>query len=447
MPRSVLVLAAVLLLGGCDRPFVEPTAPTLEVIEPQDLGRVRTESQLPLAVRASSFRAVERVEVNGEAATFLARENVFLDTLQLATGLNAIRVEAFDVDGTVGTDTFYAVYLPYAFSEIRAHLPERLGGHAATTLADGSLLITGGAGGAGAPARDGAFRFDPATFAFEPEPGRLRAARVGHTASLLPDGRVLIVGGSGRVAPSAASDFVPTVELFDPEAGTFTEIPLVDEAGDPAPPIRRTGHSAVVLGGTGDRPFIYLYGGLVPHPDGEAVVPTEFMRTLRFEADPARLVAVGPRDRFRFVRIAGHTQTPLADVGADGFGHYLVAGTSLPDGSGLHAPFVFTIGPNHVDTAAADSAAQARTEHAAAPLGDLVLVAGGREPGTASVLRDGEVFARDAARFFRFSDDLRPVVARWGHTATNLGDGRILLVGGFSTSGDALDRSELFRPR
>ena len=255
---------------------------------------------------------------------------------------------------------------------------------------------------------------------------------------------MLILGGSTRMTPDAVADLVTAAEVFDPADGSFTEIPVVDEDGAPSSPIQRTHHTAAIL--QGGRPFVYLYGGLGPRFDGEALVPIEFMRTLRFEAGPDRLVAVGPRERFRFVPIAGHTQTPLSDVGADGFGRYLVAGTSLPDGSSLTAPLVFTFAPNLVDTATAGSA-RARTGHAAARFDELVLVTGGRDPETSEVLRDGEIFAGEAARFFRFGDDPRPGGARWGHTATNLGEGRILLVGGFSPSGHALDYSELFLPR
>lgn len=445
MPRLPFLVLLTLLVG-CDRPFVEPTAPTLEVLEPTDLGTVRTEQRLPLAFRASSsFRAVDRVEVNGEPATYRSQEDAYLDTLRLEVGLNTIHVAAFDAEGTVGEDTLFAMYLPYQFASIADHLPAPRGGHAATTLADGTVLITGGAASSTAAAQDGALRFARSTFAFTEEPEPLRAARVGHTASLLPDGRVLLLGGSTRVTPVAIADLVTMAEVFDPADGSFTEVPVVDEAGTPALPIQRTGHTATVLEGEGGTPFVYLYGGLGPRYDSETLAPTEFMRTLRFETD--RLVAVGPRERFRFVPIFGHTQTPLTDVGTDGFGHYLVAGASLPGGDGPAAPFVFTFGPNLVDTAATADAAQARTDHAAARFGGLVLVTGGRGPDTLEALRDGEVFAHEARRFFRFGDDPRPNVPRWGHTATNLGDGRILLVGGFSASGDALDRSELFLPR
>src|SRR4051812_5089257 len=53
--------------------------------------------------------------------------------------------------------------------------------------------------------------------------------RLGHTATLLPDGRVLVVGGLG-IAPTST-----TAELYDPAAGTWTAI-----EGIPNPPLFHT---------------------------------------------------------------------------------------------------------------------------------------------------------------------------------------------------------------
>lgn len=447
MHRLLLLLAlSSALLVGCERPFVEASTPTIEVLEPSDLGTVRTERRLPLAFRASSFRAVDRVEVNGMPATYFGEQAVYLDTLLLEVGLNAIVVAAYDAGGAVGAETLYAVYLPYQFATLAAHLPTATGGHAATPLTDGTVLVTGGAPSATGPARDGAVRINARTLAVSDVSARLVAARTGHTASRLPDGRVLLLGGSTRSQPGLVDELVPTAELFDPATGTFEAVPVENEDGSPALPVRRSGHTAAVFVADDGEAMVYLYGGLGPRYDGDAVVPIEFIRTLRFEPGPDRLVAVGPRERFRIAPIAGHTQTPLEDVGADGFGRYLVAGTSLPDASGPAAPFVFTFAPGELVTDEVGPA-KPRTGHAAARFGRLVLVSGGRDPATAAALRDGEVFAREAGRLFRFGDDPRPNVARWGHTATNLGDGRILLVGGFSASGDALRSSELFLPR
>src|SRR5204862_7542315 len=67
-------------------------------------------------------------------------------------------------------------------------------GHAATALADGRVLITGGRDSAGTIVAI-AEVFDPANQT-STAIGMLNTARINHTATLLADGRVLIVGGT-----------------------------------------------------------------------------------------------------------------------------------------------------------------------------------------------------------------------------------------------------------
>ena len=64
--------------------------------------------------------------------------------------------------------------------------------------------------------------YDPATGTFTPT-GNMTAARSNHTATLLPDGRVLIAGGVAVdyvYGVSDASDWA-NAELYDPSTGTF----------------------------------------------------------------------------------------------------------------------------------------------------------------------------------------------------------------------------------
>ena len=88
-------------------------------------------------------------------------------------------------------------------------------GHTATLLKDGRVLIVGGAGD------NTAELFDPASGAFS-FTGPLVAGRSGATATLLSDGRVLVAGGVG-LAPDAAGRLpvLTSAEIFDPVTGTF----------------------------------------------------------------------------------------------------------------------------------------------------------------------------------------------------------------------------------
>jgi len=116
------------------------------------------------------------------------------------------------------------------------------GVHTATLLADGRVLIVGGIAGeidlsgSGDSAKPllTAEVYDPATGTFT-ETGELTTGRWMHTATLLQDGRVLIVGGTSADMQSPLT----TVEVYDPAAGTFTE------AGDI--PVPYALHSALLL--------------------------------------------------------------------------------------------------------------------------------------------------------------------------------------------------------
>jgi hypothetical protein len=86
----------------------------------------------------------------------------------------------------------------------------------ATLLADGRVLVAGGGGDyANRNFLASAEIFDPATGAFSAT-GSMTAARTWCQASLLADGRVLITGGYGDLAP------LPSAELYDPKTGTFS---------------------------------------------------------------------------------------------------------------------------------------------------------------------------------------------------------------------------------
>src|SRR5206468_11228460 len=68
------------------------------------------------------------------------------------------------------------------------------GRHTATLLRDGRVVVIGGADGVGPLASLEVY--DPTTRTFSLAPSALEVARQDHTATLLPDGRVLVAGGS-----------------------------------------------------------------------------------------------------------------------------------------------------------------------------------------------------------------------------------------------------------
>jgi Kelch motif/Galactose oxidase, central domain len=87
------------------------------------------------------------------------------------------------------------------------------GFHAATLLADGRVLVTGGVVGVDGSTTASAEVYDPSTGHFSPA-GAMQVGRMVHSAILLTDGRVLVLGG---LQASAATDvFDPTADLWQP---------------------------------------------------------------------------------------------------------------------------------------------------------------------------------------------------------------------------------------
>jgi len=97
--------------------------------------------------------------------------------------------------------------------------------HTATRFGNDKVLITGGySSGEGAVfgISRSAEIWDPATNQFRLLPATMRVARAGHSATLLPDGRILITGG---LSPDASYEFA---EVFDPATETFSVFAAVD---------------------------------------------------------------------------------------------------------------------------------------------------------------------------------------------------------------------------
>lgn len=98
-----------------------------------------------------------------------------------------------------------------------AHMTMKRGGPQMTMLRDGNVLVTGGAGdndGSGSSIVTAEI-FDSATQTFHGT-GAMHHARLSDTATLLPDGRVLVVGGRGSEVSASA-------EIYDPQSGMFRE--------------------------------------------------------------------------------------------------------------------------------------------------------------------------------------------------------------------------------
>jgi hypothetical protein len=143
--------------------------------------------------------------------------------------------------------------------------------YTATTIAgcscnsDGKVLITGGFNLSGQPLRS-AELYDPSSQTFMLLANSMTDSRAMHTATLLNDGTVLIVGGIDRIAgiftvnqQHFQVDAVATnsAEIFNPSAGTFTAIPAPNLMA-----LGAAGHTATLL----DDGKVLIAGGFYISP-------------------------------------------------------------------------------------------------------------------------------------------------------------------------------------
>jgi hypothetical protein len=438
-PAGILFLTGLVMLasGGCDRPFVDVAVPTIEVISP-DPGMVQEEASINLTVSANSFRDVSRVEIGGHPFGQTGPDE-WATEIELRPGLNRLIVEAFDTDEVAGIDTLHYLYVIPRVQVAAAPWSEARGGHTATLLPLGQVLIAGGAASITGPASNQLMIMENGSTRIRRAPADLRFARVGHSATLLPDGRVLLIGGSEEAFLDETGDLVEAPEIYDPVTEETAEIFVTGN------PIRRAFHTTSlrtsggalvvdVLGGTGDVTY---------NPVSELGIRRD-LRSFLLRGDTLHALspAIGP-----FVELlTGHSQTNLSRQPPGTLTRQLVTGAIFVDSRVETHHFILDprspLGIMFEDVVPPRTL---RTEHAAVLMApQRVLRLGGLTGSVDPPSATADIFEEAAGRFFDFpKTGLLRAAARHLHSATIMIDGRILVIGGFDSTGSAIQTIEI----
>src|SRR5579862_1499667 len=264
----------------------------------------------------------------------------------------------------------------------------------------GGAASTGGASGGGGNSSAHGFQVT----------GDMEIERAAHTVTLLANGKVLITGGFN------STDNLATAELYDPTTGAFTSTGTMTTA--------RSSHTATLLaqGPAASNGKVLITGG----SNGGFPLATAEL----FDPVTRTFTATGAMSELRLE----HTATLLAN------GKVLLACGTADNVAELFDPSTGTFTPT-----TGGMLTPGRWGCTATLLNDgTVLITGGRDDE--NVFSGGPINTAEqfnpATGTFTATGPMTQF--RYGHTATLLNNGKVLLAGG--TNGNSLQDAELFDP-
>lgn len=294
--------------------------------------------------------------------------------------------------------------------------------------------------------------------------GNPRAERVGHSATLLPNGKVLIAGGHH------GNNFLNSAELYDFAVGRFAAAGSREQAGANVATLLSNGKVLLVggeatefFGGHGD---VYECNGATDlyDPATGRFTQTSNGHALDFRCPSSatllpngKVLIVDEQGNFFapddaiYLTLYDHTTGTFADVGklagpggvVGERGHKTA--TLLQDGklllAGGETAELYDPATNRVT--AAGSLSQPRSGHSATLLpSGKVLLAGGVDSAYRR-LASAELYDPATGRF---SATGNLGTARAGHTATLLKSGKVLISGGYDDQNHSVAPLELYDP-
>jgi PKD repeat protein len=293
--------------------------------------------------------------------------------------------------------------------------------HTATLLPNGKVLVVGGSDNS-YNATAAAQLYDPATGTWTGT-NAMGKARYAHTATLLPNGEVLVAGGTTNQYDSTGASLVQTVEMFNPTNSTWTTTGALNSP--------RFFHTATLLANG----MVLVTGGM----NADTYPATILNSSELYDPATGLWTTTGPLQEARY----NHTATLLAN------GMVLVTGGQVTNF------FLVTASAELYDPVAGTWTATGSMPYPLAnhtatwlPNGQ-VLVAGG----------DIDIGSYGGYGLYPvpFAELYDPVTGLWTpttamhfnhdyHTATLLTNGIVLIAGGGAQFGSSTNCAELYEP-
>jgi hypothetical protein len=292
-------------------------------------------------------------------------------------------------------------------------------GHTATLLPDGKVLIVGGRvafgnGAWGETAQSSAELYDPLSGTFT-RTGSMRTPRESHTATLLNNGKVLIAGGVDFSSTTSAQTFLGSAELYDPSTGTFAATGSMKAA--------RTALTATLL------------------PSGKVLLGSYFNYNSQNNDDLERAELYDSESGT--FSLTGQTTYPELRASSASL---LTNGDVLEtlEYSCDPADVAEVYHPSTETFTRIGKMSGNRGYNTTTLLPEGTVLVAGQDFSRAPVYASAELYDPSTGSFSPGS--VIPTKSQQGHTATLLPDGRVLLAGGWICCGSTIATAEIYHP-
>lgn len=291
--------------------------------------------------------------------------------------------------------------------------------HTATLLADGRVLVVGGRGTDGLSTLASCELYAPKKNTWSPC-APLTVARSHHAATLLPDGRVLVTGGTTHESVGDQNRFVAlaSAEVYEPAKNRWVAVTPMSDA--------RNGHTATLLG-----------DGTVLVVGGAREQRLHLASTERFDPAKNAWTTEQPLDVARWLHTA--VRTSEGDVVIAG-GRSNAAQEKKGPGVSIADVERFDVKARTWTTLPPMSEPRQRTSFIAAADGALIVIGG---QTTTSSTNYAETWRPGLTQWVPFENHLSMSLS--AHTGTRLPDGDLVVIGGEPPN--AVDTSRVQRWR